>query len=58
MLDNHRVKPSPGASAGPSIGRAESRGLAAGPRGPRAGVGLLVGGVWAHLVLGLVLVCW
>ena len=52
------AQPDPGASAGLLVGRAESWGLTAGSRAPRAGVGLLVIGAWAHLVVALLLVYW
>ena len=39
------VKPSPGASASVLAGRAGSWGLVVGPKGPRASVRLIVGGV-------------
>ena len=47
------VRPGPGDSAGPLVGRGVSWGLAAVPRGPRAGAGLLVDKAQAQLVPGL-----
>ena len=51
LLPAHRwVNPGLGVSASLLVGRARSWGLVAGPRGPRAGVGSLVGGASSDTV--------